>query len=349
MTTATRKDDDPGQGQLDPLDLVDIALLLNYERTSFDPRFRGAKLREAILPGQRSTEIPLAQKIPDNETFFAFYQPLDTSNITGPDTPFNILPASGQLSPNNPLNFATPKQLETYFYRPRGHDGCYTSVLLLQYFFDLFPPSYPLRIRHGVGPSKKAPSYTTTIDNFRIMELTMFKPHLQTSIVMIPRENGYRSNPEDTMSHAVARFTPSSGQIDESIGDASILDMSSLQFGDAGRGPGKKGQGLFALDTAIEFDQRLDSVCQGTVQGSFSVSHRMNPHRVPTMDKWLREVAAKVKGRWEARDEEKWCGHCGTPAKEDKRCAGCKQQWYCCKDHQAMAWGFHKHYCSKST
>lgn len=335
------------------LDLVDIALLLTYERSSTDPRFRGSKLHEVVLPGQSSTQIPLPIEFEDNETFIAFdaEPPDDVTSTTEPDTPLNIL-AAGGLAPNNPLSFATPKQLETYFHRSRCHDTCFTCVTLLQYFFQGFPPSTPLRIRHGPQPSgtkTAAPSYITTINTFRIVEQTLIKPRMQTTIVKMSQDTGYRSGDEDRMVHAVARFNPPKEDPvakEENVVTESFLDLSSMQFGDVGRGPGKKGQGLFALDTASEFRERMGSVCHGIIPSSVLVSHAVNSH--PTMDSWLREVAARARKRWEGAHREKWCGHCGAPVKDDSKCAGCKVEWYCCRDHQKMAWGFHKHYCSKS-
>lgn len=340
-------------GDSQTLDLVHVALLLTYERTSTDPRFRGSKLHEVILPGHASTQVPLPVKVKENETFIAFDidPPEDADSITEPDTPLNIIPAGG-LAPNNPLRSSTPKQLETYFHRSRCHDMCFTCVLLLQYFFELFPPSTPLRIRHGPQPSKGtgivAPSYITSIDTFRVVEQDLVKPRVQTTIVMMSQETGHRSGDEDTMVHAVARFHPPMEDLIGKEADVteSFLDLSSMQFGDVGRGPGKKGQGLFALDTASEFRQRMGSVCHGIVPGSVKVSHAVRPNT--PMDSWLREVAARAKKRWDAAAKEKWCGHCGAPVKDDSKCAGCKAEWYCCREHQKMAWGFHKHYCSKS-
>lgn len=302
-----------GDGQT--LDLVDVALLLTYERTSTDPRFRGSKLHEVIQPGQFSTEVPLPVRA--NETFIAFdaEPPENADNITEPDTPFNILPASC-LNPKNPLNWATPRQLETYFHRARCHDMCFTCVLLLQYFFDLFPPCTRLRIRHGPQASRNgntALSYTTTIDTFSVFEMDLTEPRVQTGIVQMSQEMIYRSGHEFCMPHAVAGFTPSDddpvvkgGHVKESF-----LDLSSMQFGDLGRGPGKKGTGLFALDTGPEFQARMESVAWGYVEDSCKVSSGVRPHR--TLDGWVREVAARAKKRWEAAAEEKWCGHCGAP------------------------------------
>lgn len=337
-------------GDSPTLDLVDIALLLTYERTSTDPRFRGSKLHEVILPGQFSTQVPMPVRIKDNETFIAFdaEPPEDADTIAEPDTPLNILPAGG-LAPNNPLNAATPRQLETYFHRPRCHDMCFTCVLLLQYFFDLFPPSTRLRIRHGPQASRKgsaALSYTTSIDTFRVFEVDLVRPRVVTSIVQMSQEMGYKSGDETVMPHAVARFEPSGADPAANGKDLepSFLDLSSMQFGDLGRGPGKKGKGLFALDTSSEFCERVDSVSHGMNMESIKVSHGVRPHR--TLDGWVREVAARAKKRWEAAVGEKWCGHCGAPVNDNSKCSGCRAEWYCCKDHQKMAWVFHKHYCS---
>lgn len=122
-------------GDSQTLDLVHIALLLTFERTSTDPRFRGSKLHEVILPGHASTQVPLPVKVKENETFIAFDfdPPEDANTITEPDTPLNNIPARG-LRPNNPLALrsATTKQLETYFHRSRCHDMCFICVLLLQ-------------------------------------------------------------------------------------------------------------------------------------------------------------------------------------------------------------------------
>lgn len=86
------------------------------------------------------------------------------------------------------------------------------------------------------------------------------------------------------MLHAVARFPPLSREEEEKVA-MSFLDLSSLQFGDIGRGPGKKGQGLFALDTDSEYGDRLQFICEGIVDNSTKISHRMQAHPVPATDK----------------------------------------------------------------
>ncbi|KAF8991255.1 hypothetical protein BDZ89DRAFT_1173344 [Hymenopellis radicata] len=62
------------------------------------------------------------------------------------------------------------------------------------------------------------------------------------------------------MNHAVLGFASSrEGNID------TILDMSSLQFGDAGRGLG--GKSLFALESLDEFYDRVETIARGRTQG----------------------------------------------------------------------------------
>lgn len=40
------------------------------------------------------------------------------------------------------------------------------------------------------------------------------------------------------------------------------------------------------------------------------------------------------------------CQLCGSAAEGSSRCSGCKEVWYCSKEHQKLAWGrFHKPVC----
>ncbi|KAF2793141.1 hypothetical protein K505DRAFT_362251 [Melanomma pulvis-pyrius CBS 109.77] len=73
--------------------------------------------------------------------------------------PTNMLPAN----PSQKLFTLTPKELETIFYQIRGHNGCYPAVALLQHFFDLFPETTLLRIRHRPARKKSGASLTNGI------------------------------------------------------------------------------------------------------------------------------------------------------------------------------------------
>jgi NADH pyrophosphatase NudC (nudix superfamily) len=138
------------------------------------------------------------------------------------------------------------------------------------------------------------------------------------------------------MDHAVVGFMPL-----DSDAIATTLELSSMQFGDAGRGPGTKGRELFALDTMAEFEARINRLAE-SINGTKS-KRSMAISGTP-MDDWLRQVALKAKRRWENRRTEKWCGHCGSPDAKSK-CAGCGEEWYCGREHQKLGWAFHKGYC----
>jgi hypothetical protein len=322
-----------------PLDLYDIATLLNYERTTTEPRFRHTKLREFVNPGEESQIKLKTEEWNDNaRTILVFDQRPSESNAR--DLPENMLPTGPLLSPK--LENISSKELETIFYRARAHDGCYDSIALLQHFFDLYAPSTKLRIRH-IGKSKKKPgvTYITRIEKRAIVAMRLMKPKHSTANIVFD-ENGeyiaYVSGHEPTMDHAVFAFAR-----EDTPTYSSFLDLASMQFGDDGRGPGEAGQGLFDLGTDDEFEERMYGKFTTNLDpAGHKSSARINPG---PRDKWLKEAAERVKERWENREKERWCGHCGCPVPEDKKCAGCKAAWYCCKEHQQRAWPFHKGYC----
>ncbi|KAF9475515.1 hypothetical protein BDN70DRAFT_956348 [Pholiota conissans] len=130
------------------LDLHDIALLLNYERASTEPRFRHAKLIEAVLPENKSTSIFFNEPewknatVPCTRFVFQKFKPSRAQRRDEPDLPTNMLPAS----PSPALRGLTPTQLETFYWQARQHNGCFTVITLFQHFVNLFPPFTHLRI-----------------------------------------------------------------------------------------------------------------------------------------------------------------------------------------------------------
>jgi hypothetical protein len=330
---------------VEPLDLVDIALLLTYERAITEPRFENTKLVQITKPGEapsyRFTQNP---HIKDARAALTFELEKQLSS-SSPDLPSNMLP----VNPSQQLSSLTPKELETIFYQIRGHDGGYITVALLQHFFDHFPNDTPLRIRHRPTQKKRGASlsngntYTTQIDKRMILEMELLRPKLYQCIVIAPENSTYISGEEPAMDHAVFGFAPLGSEF-----TTSLLDLSSLQFGDVGRGFGdpKRGGGgdaLFALDTSEEYEVRMARVADVDPDKSKTkISTRIGP---TPHDEWLKQVAQRAKERWDRRDEERWCGHCGKPVPIEKRCSGCKAAWFCGKECQERAWGFHKGYC----
>jgi len=316
------------------LDLYELALLLNYERASTEPRFRYAKLREtASASSDFKTvllDVPDWKQASGPKTGFVFDKrtpPVSARDV--PDLPSNMLP---NPIPAN-LQGLSEKEVETIYWQARGHDGCYKSITLLQHFFDLYPESTKLRIRTSAGVE-----FTTTASTRVILEVKLLRPKLLTLSCVLPNQT-YITGAGDTMLHAVAGFARLE---DENV--SIVLDLASMQFGEAGRGLG--GRSTFALESLDGFYDRVEKIAFGADTANAKTSLRIGP--CPD-DVWLKGVARKVKQRWEKRETEPWCGHCGAPGfggKELRKCSACREVYYCNAAHQAGAWQFHKRFCT---
>lgn len=320
--------------QKQPLELYDIALLLNYERASTEPRFRFTKLHEATTSDFTTFRVPPSchgaewgsHAGPKAGFVFVAEQQTKGQSNQEPDLPSNMLPTP---VPPGPLQTLTPKQLETIYWQARNHDGCYKSVALIQHFFDLFPDDTLIRVRTHRGVD-----YTTPVSVRAILEMKLLKPKTVT-MCYIPPGRTYTTGGLPVMNHAVMGFGASvNGNIE------TVLDLASLQFGDAGRGLG--GRSTFLMDSLDAFYDMTERVALGADTESARVSLAIGPS---PDDAWLKQVARKVKERWEKRETDPWCGHCGAPGKELKKCSACKVVFYCDNTHQMAAWPYHKRYC----
>lgn len=238
----------PAENQT-PLDLYEIALLLNYERASTEPRFRNLKLYDIA---DNETEFQRTKCAhPDwdrakNKRGFVFK--LLNQREDGPDLPGNMMPVP---VPKH-LEHLTPSEVETIYWQARGHDGCFASAALLQHIFDLYPPSTRLRVRM---PDGSAYETTTRPLDRKIQEFSLRGPKLYT--LASTMTESYITGGLDPMLHAVVAFRR--GQDEDESEDAwAVLDMSSMQFGDAGRGTDPRGRGsTFVLETAGIFRERM--------------------------------------------------------------------------------------------
>ncbi|KAF9074044.1 hypothetical protein BDP27DRAFT_1317905 [Rhodocollybia butyracea] len=328
----------------DIIDLYNIALLLNYERAASEPRFRHSKLREVTEDESQFQTVRILYRVrqtdykgPKDAFLFERRPPVGSEDTDKPDLPSNMLrqPMS-QLTSN-----LTPDRLETIYWQARGHDGCFASACIFQYFFDLFPNSEPsIRIRLADGKE-----YTTSAESV-ILEIDLTSLKHRTCSTVLPQNESYVTGAGDQpiFRHAVIGFgTSREGNIE------TVLDMSSMQFGDVGRGPGRKGKGTFVLESLDSYLDRLEFIAAGHKVVKTSV--RVLPHHDQAQDLWQRDVAKRAKERWEKRKDHHWCGHCGHPLDNSqlKRCSGCQEAYYCDKEHQTKAWSsHHKRWCGKS-
>ena len=305
--------------------------------------FRNCKLREVIYPGETPKTVALTGQIDgwlDNQrTFLIFDEQPSANSPNALDLPSNMLsdkakdPAAGRD--------LTWKQQETLFYQARGFDGCYKSVSLLQHFFDLYgdhEATPHLLVRHGPKGKEPGRSYTTTIECRRIIEQTLLYPKYTTASIVLPEGLTHVMGHQAVLLHVTMGFYEEDADREVS----STLDLASMQLGDVGRGPGAKGKGTFALDTIDEYKERLMQLADGNDAGKARSSLRVGPSE---HDWWLKDVARRAKARWDKRETAKWCGHCGGPGPELLRCSRCGSAWFCDREHQRMAWHFHKGYC----
>jgi hypothetical protein len=314
------------------LELHDISLLLNYERASNEPRFRHTKLREVTTNKFSTIRFlsPQWTQVTRPKIGWVFDRARQTDE---PDLPSNMLP---NIIPSN-LSHLSAKELETYYWQVRNHDGCFTTVALFQHFIDLFPESTRIRVRNV--DKDKTLVYNTFASDRLIVEMDLYEPHTVSMSVVLPDNKTYITGEDPTMFHAVLGFGPPGSSID------TILDMASLQFGDVGRG--NKGRSLFVLESVSQYANRLEKFAKSSTFNNPKISQRI---RGTPNDDWLRTVAQRAKERWENRDTVPWCGHCGAPPSKDrdlKKCSKCKAAWYCDAGHQSAAWTFHKHFCKE--
>ena len=319
------------------LDLYDVGVLMTYERSIADPQFSNTKLREVAFPGNQPQSFDsgsaATQGWNKNACTWIVVEKETPSDPTTPDLPQNFLQDNKRAG-----NTLSDEQLETLFHQTRSQNGCHKAIGLLSFFFSLFPDNTKLRVRHAPLNKQPGKSYTTTTDRRVIIEESFREPKLSSAIVVLPEGTLYDSGHQSQMPHAVVGFSPL-----DSATVQTFFDLSSMQFGDVGRGPGPKGKQLFALDTPEEFAIRFSHLAKGVdpsqSQRSLAIDGKL-------LDDWLKQVAIRVKKRWDNRDEGKWCGHCGAPNAASK-CSGCGQAYYCGKQHQKLAWTFHRGYCSK--
>ncbi|KAF5312995.1 hypothetical protein D9619_003611 [Psilocybe cf. subviscida] len=325
------------------LELYDVALLLNYERGTTEPRFRHTKLREIATPGTNFRTVKIMAPewteaaVPRTGLVFDRQKP-PSDQTEEPDLSENILP---EPVPHILQNL-TPRDLETYYWQARNHDGCFSTVTLFQHFIDLLQDEY-IRIRVRTVDGKNTRVYTTLASDRLIVEMELFEPKHLTASIVIPDNQTYITGADARSLHAVLGFASPGAKLD------TILDLSALQFGsDAGRG-GPKNHDLFVLEPIARYDARLLKFATGNTFREAKLSGRIRDN-APN-NAWLLEVAQRAKDRWDNRENVPWCGHCGAPPRggqDLKKCSKCKNAYYCNAEHQAWAWPFHKHFCDET-
>jgi hypothetical protein len=182
------------------------------------------------------------------------------------------------------LSHLSSKELETYYWQVRNHDGCFTTVTLFQHFIDLFPEFTRIRVRKV--DKDKTFVYTTLASDRFIVEMHLHEPHTVSMSAVLPDNQTYITGEDLTMTHAVLGFSSPGAAID------TILDLTSLQFGDVGRG--NKSRSLFVLESVFQYADRLESFAKSSDFKNPKLSQRI---RGTPNDDWLNVVAQRAKDK----------------------------------------------------
>lgn len=127
--------------------------------------------------------------------------------------------------------------------------------------------------------------------------------------------------------------------------DKYIIDMTRMQYGEAGRG--ENGEPYY-LGLTSSYLTSMSAIC-ARLQIKWVTQQRLPNGTDKDNQARLEFCAQKAFFRWHNRHNERWCDYCGKGGSGLKRCGGCQssQVFYCCKRHQAAGWKLHRHTCEK--
>ncbi|PPQ63556.1 hypothetical protein CVT24_004787 [Panaeolus cyanescens] len=351
-THYNRTDEEPPA----PADLHDLVVLLMYEWGTTDPRFRHSKLIEVSSTSFQTIKNPdniddWRDTDPSRRIGLLFHKPKAPKEECAEDRdlPSNMLPDIPRcmLKPSVLAIKDSERQLETYFWQARAHDGCMRSVVLMQHFVHLLTLQHDLQVRIRTLPStrnkepRKPVEYVTSINCRMVHEFSLYNSELTTISLFLSQGCLITGDPGRTP-HVVLGFRKPNGPT------LSILDMSSLQYGEVGRG--HKGHNFFILESIEDYAQEyLPKFAEKNTFATARTTYGV--HNVPRdVDEYLKDVAARAKKRWDSRRESPFCAYCGGPPKPGAkmmRCSACKTDHYCSPSHQKAGWYYHKHFCKR--
>lgn len=146
----------------------------------------------------------------------------------------------------------------------------------------------------------------------------------------------------DNEGHGILAF-PCPGRKDK---QQFVVDMTRMEYGDAGRGTYGENYFLGTLDGYMKSMRRI--CVDPELVNTWDACHTALGSEAETR---MKACAKRVWERWQNRESEGWCEHCGKGGKELKRCRGCRMAkvWWCCREHQLAGWTLHKHTCERRT
>jgi hypothetical protein len=323
----------------EPIPLRTLTTLLNYERCRSDPRFQGIKLlhstfADPTLTNQLSPEMRqllLGSQPPSVKQIHLHAFGPDSDNFTATLSSYDAFhPTAGPTVRS--LTFA---QRELIYHESRDHDGCYKALALYQHFLDLCPVGQKLSIQIKNEEPVLVDRYPRSI-----LEFKMKGPKQITISTGLPTAGTIVIGSEQESLHSVLAFPrPGSKFCDF------VVDMTRMQFGEAGRGTFGEPYFLGSTDAFMDI---MKNVCDEVEELGIGASHvGMSEHT-----EVLNACAERVWDRWQNREKEGWCDYCGVGSAERRLldCSACKKVKvrYCCKEHQKAGWKLHKFTCEKN-
>lgn len=157
---------------------------------------------------------------------------------------------------------------------------------------------------------------------------------------VIGTEKWYYNGTNYEEDHIVMVFPP------RSPGEKQIvLDMTRLQYGEAGRGD--HGENYF-IGTLQDWKRSMAETHEemNTVQVS---TDRLEPGDDAALIRRLKACADRAWNRWQNRDKEGWCEYCGKGG-DLTHCTKCKKKKvrYCSKEHEKAGLHLHKYTCENA-
>lgn len=340
---------------VDLLDLHDLATILLYEWSQYDPRFGHSRLIE-VTDGSRPkvalpdhTSLPALDDLPGHGHTKAFF----LVNDDDPHAP----PIDAQSFKHGEFPSADPYSeydIETAFWQVKHHDHGYALSHAMQAVLDNLPKNLKLRIRTSQGHSIiVAPS------EFAIAEISVIPRQVMyiCRIKKLPASGGRKYVSIDQYVSGTTGAIPwvylvfggnDVADSDPAVDRRVVLDLAA-PFLCGMRGLGKE---VFALEKMEHYHAQVlplggfeQSEQEIILSGRIGVGeNRAEEGRLALT--LASKVQSRVKGILEAG--EKSCGYCGKRS-PPSTCSRCKMAVFCNKRCQTLGWKYHKTWCKQKS
>ncbi|KAE9376045.1 hypothetical protein N431DRAFT_543395 [Stipitochalara longipes BDJ] len=330
----------------EPIPLRALTVLLNYEFVISDPRFFNVKLVKSSLADPAMITRLRANPsfaeafrgVPNTieKTTFQIFDQCRAPTVEYPSTICLIHPGA-----NKRVKAFSIAQRELLYYHTRYHDGCYKAGGLYQFFFELCPGQ-----KISIQLTDEEP-IIIDLKTGQLVKLQIHGPKLTfiTTITSGPpfKTDTYNNGQKNNEPHLVVMFPHP--QYPDGIEQRFVVDMTRMQYGEAGRG--LHGEN-YLLGTSSQFHDSMNNICaQARVTRTLSLKLESNGNE---NEQRLRACAKKAWERWQNRDTEAWCAFCGKPGRALQECSECTTQkvFYCCKEHRKSDEKLHEYTCEKN-